>query len=58
MHEENHEVAKMVACFSVTKTERKRKLLQSPDKTNIPPTPTPFESTGLVRRIAIGQWSW
>ncbi len=41
MHEENHEVAKVVACSFVTKMERKKKLLQIPYKASIPLAPTP-----------------
>jgi hypothetical protein len=58
MHEENHEVAKVVACSFVIKIEKKRKLLQTSNKVGIPPAPTPCKSTGLVERRTTGQWSW
>jgi hypothetical protein len=32
VHEENHEVVEVVACLFVTKTKRKRKLLQTLNK--------------------------
>jgi hypothetical protein len=54
VHKENHEIAKMVARSSMTKSKKKMKLLQTFNKASIHLAPTPSESINPMEHITIG----